>query len=80
MNALLKFSLAVAAALGCAACASVDSGSGWSAQADSAAPSASLQPVAWRAPEPPVADWQYNPYPPNDDDGNEMPPVVVGDP
>jgi hypothetical protein len=69
-----------ALALACAACASVDGGNGWSAQADSAAPSANFQPASLRAAEPPVADWQYNPYPPNDDDGNEMPPVVVGDP
>lgn len=80
MNRLLPLSLSVALALGCVACATVDGSSGWSAHADSAAPADGFQPVALRAGEPPVADWHYNPYPPNDDDGNEMPPVVVGDP
>ena len=80
MNRLLPLPLSVALALGCVACASVDGSSGWSAHADSAAPSASFQPVSLRAAEPPLADWQYNPYPVNDDDGNEMPPVVPFDP
>ena len=69
-----------AVAIACSACASVDSASGWSMSATEAqAPAASLQPVSLRA-DHPVAEWQFNPYPVNDDDGYEMPPVVPLEP
>jgi len=69
-----------AVALACAACASVDGSSGWSMSAsDASVPTASLQPVSLRAQDA-IAEWQFNPYPVNDDDGYEMPPVVPLEP
>ena len=81
MNRLSQITLCAVTALGCAACASVDSagGNGWSTQAQ-ATHAPGMQPVSMRLPEEPAAEWQFNPYPPNDDDGYEMPPVVPLEP
>ena len=71
-------SVLIAVVLACAACANLDADTsleGTTGFSRTAAPTSAAQPAFEAA-----ADWQHYPYPRNDDDGNPMPPVVVGDP
>ena len=63
--------------LACAGCSSFDG----TTSLEGGSGSLSVAAVSALQPAPaPAAGWMHYPYPQNDDDGNPMPAVVVGDP